>query len=86
MQASELQRRYPPLSALLDGIEHERRAAPTSGSQSLSSGSLFYSQVVRRHVREEARNRGQEQEREEEEEARGGWVGWFEQMNLGRMV
>ena len=95
-RTQERQRRYPPLSALLDGMEHQGRAAPTHGSQrraaltrsrqSLSSGSLFYAEVVRRHVREEARNRGQEQEREEEEEARGGWVGWFEQMNLGRMV
>jgi hypothetical protein len=49
------QRRYPPLSALLDGIEHERRAAPTQRRHSLSSGSLFYEEVVRRHVRREAR-------------------------------
>jgi hypothetical protein len=49
-RAQKPQRSYPPLSALLTGIEHQRRAAPTQGKQVLSSGSLFYAEVVRRHV------------------------------------
>jgi hypothetical protein len=65
--AQEPQRCYPPLSALLNGIEHKRPAAPTlkkaaptkaapsRGTRVLSSGSLFYADVVRRHVRELAR-------------------------------
>jgi len=56
-QRAEEPQRYPPLSALLHGIENKRRAAPTQGGRDLSSGSLFYADVVRRHVREQARAR-----------------------------
>ena len=64
-RAQEPQKRYPPLSALLSGMEHTRRAAPpTQGRQTLSCGSLFYAEVIRRHVRQEARakarDRGEE--------------------------
>jgi len=54
-RAQEPQTRYPPLSALLNGMEHKRRAAPTQGRHSLSSGSLFYAEMVRRQVLQEAR-------------------------------
>ena len=64
-RAQEPQKRYPPLSALLSGMEHTRRAAPpTQGRQTLSCGGLFYAEVIRRHVRQEARakarDRGEE--------------------------
>ena len=64
-RAQEPQKRYPPLSALLSGIQDSRRAAlSTQGRQTLSCGSLFYAEVIRRHVRQEARakarDRGEE--------------------------
>jgi hypothetical protein len=68
-RAQEPQRCYPPLSALLTGIEHKRRAAPTQGKQVLSSGSLFYAEVVRRHVLQLARAKVRDWGGEEEEEA-----------------
>jgi len=71
-RSQEPQRSYPPLSALLAGIEHQRPAAPTQGRRDLSSGSLFYADVVRRQVlqlaRAEVRDRGEEQQEQEEEE------------------
>ena len=64
--AQEPQKRYPPLSALLSGIQDSRRAAlSTQGRQTLSCGSLFYAEVIRRHVRQEARDKARDRGEEE---------------------
>ena len=84
-RAQEPQRRHPPLSALLDGIDLRRPATATAGSQHLSSGSRFYAEVVRRHVRQ-SRDANVLDRGEEEEEEQGGWMGWFQQGGAARTV